>query len=292
MTYILGVDGGGTKTTATLYNNKMEVLGHFLGGPMNLQIISRYKVKEIFEHMLKHFNLKGENVEIGVGVAGAGRLEDRENLKSILKEIGFKKYSVSSDAHIGLLAIHGNENGMMIISGTGSIAFAIKDKEIYRKGGWGHLLGDEGSGYYIGLSIVKKLFNSFDKDGYFPEKILNELLNATNTKNSEELLKWFYKSEKGDIGKLSLIVLKNSDYKICKDIIDYNINALMELILDLKRVTNLNSIGFIGGIIENDTIIRKNLILQLKKLNINFIEKKYSNEYGATLLLNKWKNGD
>lgn len=56
-------------------------------------------------------------------------------------------------------------------------------------------------------------------------------------------------------------------------------------ILDLKRVTNLNSVGFVGGIIENDTIIREKLLFELKKLNIEFIERKYTNEYGATLLL-------
>ena len=230
MEYILGVDGGGTKTTAILYNDKMEVLGHFLGGPMNLQVVSEEKIKDVFQKMLNHFNLKAENIKIGVGAAGAGRLEDVKKLESILKDIGFKKYRVSSDAHIGLLAIHGKNSGMMIISGTGSIGFAIKDSALYRKGGWGHLLGDEGSGYFMGLSLSKELFHSFDKDTSFPKKILND-------------------------------------------------------ILDLKRVTNLNSVGFVGGIIENDTIIREKLLFELKKLNIEFIERKYTNEYGATLLL-------
>ena len=62
-------------------------------------------------------------------------------------------------------------------------------------------------------------------------------------------------------------------------------SALKNLILDLKRVTNLNSVGFVGGIIENDTVIRKNLLLELKMLGIKFVERKHTNEYGATLLL-------
>lgn len=285
MEYILGVDGGGTKTTATLYSDKMEVLGHFLGGPMNLQVVSRDKVKKVFEKMLNHFNLKAESVKIGVGAAGAGRLEDIEKLNSILKEIGFQKYFSSSDAHIGLLAIHGKNDGMMIISGTGSIGFAVKNNTIYRKGGWGHILGDEGSGYHIGLSLGKKLFYSFDKDEEFPKELLNEILKVTATKNSDEFLKWIYRSDKGEIAKLSSIVLKNSSYKICQDIIENTVKALKDLILDLKRVTNLNSVGFVGGIIENETTIRKKLILELKNLGIEFVQRKYSNEYGATLLL-------
>ena len=202
MKYILGVDGGGTKTTATLYNNDMEVLGHFLGGPMNLQVISGDKVKKVFEDMLKHFNLESKDIKIGVGAAGAGREEDIEALNLILEEIGFKKYAVSSDAHIGLLAIHGKNNGMMIISGTGSIGFALKDSILYRKGGWGHILGDEGSGYFMGLSLGKKLFHFLDKDEVFPEKILDEIFKETNTKNSGEFLKWVYKSDKSEIAKL------------------------------------------------------------------------------------------
>lgn len=285
MEYILGVDGGGTKTTATLYNDKMEVLGHFLGGPMNLQVVSEDKVKEIFQKMLNHFNLKAENVKIGVGAAGAGRPDDVEKLNSILKEVGFKKYSASSDAHIGLLAIHGKNDGMMIISGTGSIGFAVKNMKLYRKGGWGHLLGDEGSGYFIGLSLGKKIFQSFDRDENFPERLLQEILKATSTKNSGEFLKWIYKSDKGEIAKLSSIVLKNSDHRVCEEIIDNTVEDLKDLILHLKRVTNLNSVGFVGGIIENETIIRKKLLLELKSLGIEFVERKYSNEYGATLLL-------
>ncbi len=235
--------------------------------------------------MLNHFNLEAKSVKIGVGAAGAGRLEDVEKLKTILKDIGFKKYSVSSDAHIGLLAIHGKNDGMMIISGTGSIGFAIKDFTLYRKGGWGHLLGDEGSGYFMGLSLSKELFYSFDKEEPFPEKILEDILDLTSSKNSGEFLKWIYKSDKGEIAKLSSIVLKNSGYKITKNIIEATVEALKNLILDLKRATNLNSVGFVGGIIENDTIIREKLLFELKKLNIEFVERKYTNEYGATLLL-------
>jgi len=285
MEYILGVDGGGTKTTAILYNDKMEVLGHFLGGPMNLQVVSEEKIKDVFQKMLNHFNVKAENIKIGVGAAGAGRVEDIEKLNSILKEIGFKKYLATSDAHIGLLAIHGKNSGMMIISGTGSIGFALKDSIIYRKGGWGHILGDEGSGYFMGLSLSKELFHSFDKDTSFPKKILNDILDLTNSKNSDDFLKWIYKNDKGEIAKLSSIVLKNSDYKICQEIIDKTVENLKELILHLKKVTNLNTVGFVGGIIENETIIRKKLLYELEKLNIEFVERKYTNEYGATLLL-------
>ncbi|MGL6114856.1 MAG: N-acetylglucosamine kinase [Cetobacterium sp.] len=287
MEYILGVDGGGTKTTATLYSERMEVLGHFKGGPMNLQILSEDKIEELFREMLNYFNLDSKKINIGVGAAGAGREIDKNRLKLILEKIGFKKIAISNDGHIGILSVHGNKNGMILISGTGSMGLAVKDGNFYRKGGWGHILGDEGSGYYLGISLGKKIFEYLDEEEMFPENLLSQILEETNTKNIDEFLKWIYGNNKGEIAKLSNIVLKNSEEKICREIIDKAIEDLKNIILKLHKSTGLTSIGFIGGIIENETIIRKRLLLELKQLKFKFVEKKYSKEYGATLLLKK-----
>ncbi|MGL6064265.1 MAG: N-acetylglucosamine kinase [Fusobacteriaceae bacterium] len=283
--YVIGVDGGGTKTTATLYNNNLEVLAHFFSGAMNLQVVSEEKIAEIFIDMLKEFNVLAEDVAIGVGAAGAGRIEDIKKLEDILKKLKFKKYSVSNDAHIALLATHGKENGMLIISGTGSIAFALNNKTMYRKGGMGHILGDEGSGYSIGLELLKKIFNNIDLNIENPPKILSEILKVAKVENVNQLLKWVYSSTKGDIAEMAKIVLKNKENIVCKSIIERNIKALIDLIVNLKNVSGCNKIGFTGGIIENDTAIREGLLIELKKIEIVFVERKYSNDYGAALLL-------
>ncbi|MGL6100791.1 MAG: N-acetylglucosamine kinase [Fusobacteriaceae bacterium] len=283
--YKIGVDGGGTKTTATIYNDKMEVLGHFLGGPMNLQVVTRENIVAIFKNMLEFFKVSAENIEIGVGAAGAGRVEDIEKLENILKELKFKKYKVSNDAHIALLGTHGKKNGMLIISGTGSIGFSLNNEKIYRSGGLGHLLGDEGSGYSIGLDLLKAIFKALDKEVEINERVLRETFEIAKVQTTNSLLKWVYSNEKGEIAKLATVVLRNSKNEICKVIIDKNIEALKELVVDLKNKSKANKVGFAGGIIENDTPIRKGLLKELEKLDIEFVERKFTNDYGATLLL-------
>ncbi|MGL4254660.1 MAG: N-acetylglucosamine kinase [Fusobacteriaceae bacterium] len=283
--YKIGVDGGGTKTTATIYNNEMEVLGHFLSGPMNLQVVSRENIVAIFKDMLDFFEVKAEEVEIGVGAAGAGRREDVKKLEDILKELNFKRYVVTNDAHIALLANHGKNDGMLLISGTGSIGFALKGEELYRKGGLGHILGDEGSGYSIGLDLLKAIFKALDNKVDINERVLREIFEITGVQNKNELLKWVYSNEKGEIAKLATVVLRNSKNEMCKTIIDKNIEALKELVIALKNESETDKIGFAGGVIENDTPIRRGLLKELEKLDVKFIERISTNDYGAILLL-------
>ncbi|MGL4988268.1 MAG: N-acetylglucosamine kinase [Cetobacterium sp.] len=283
--YYIGVDGGGTKTTATIYNKEMEVLGHFLGGPMNLQVVSRENILKEFQNMLKEFNVSAENISIGVGAAGAGRAEDIQKLEGILKELNFKKYSVSNDAHIALLATHGKEDGMLVISGTGSIGFALKDGKLYRKGGLGHILGDEGSGYSIGLELLKTIFKNIDSGEAVSQKLKAEIFKIAEVETLDALLKWVYSTQKGDIAKMAGVVLRNSENKICKVIVEKNIEALKELIVNLEKASGCNRVGFAGGIIENETSVRKGLLKELEILGIQFVERKYTNDYGAKLLL-------
>lgn len=283
--YKIGVDGGGTKTTATIYNDKMEVLGHFLSGPMNLQVVSVENIVAIFKDMLEFFEVKAEDAEIGVGAAGAGRKEDVEKLENILKELNFKKYVASNDAHIALLANHGKNDGMLLISGTGSIAFGLKGEELYRKGGLGHILGDEGSGYSIGLDLLKAIFKATDKGLEVNERVLRETFEIAKVDNKNALLKWVYSNEKGEIAKLATVVLRNSKNEMCKTIIDKNVEALKELVVDLKNECETDKIGFAGGIIENDTPIRRGLLKELDKIGVKLVERTRTNDYGATLLL-------
>ncbi|MGL5702603.1 N-acetylglucosamine kinase [Cetobacterium sp.] len=283
--YKIGVDGGGTKTTATIYNDKMEVLGHFLSGPMNLQVVSVENIVAIFKDMLEFFEVKAEDVEIGVGAAGAGRKEDVEKLENILKELNFKKYVASNDAHIALLANHGKNDGMLLISGTGSIAFGLKGEELYRKGGLGHILGDEGSGYSIGLDLLKAIFKALDNKVDINERVLREIFEIAKVDNKNALLKWVYSNEKGEIAKLAIVVLRNSKNEMCKTIIDKNVQALKELVVDLKNECKTDKIGFAGGIIENDTPVRRGLLKELEKIGVQLVERTRTNDHGATLLL-------
>lgn len=287
MSYYLGIDGGGTKTKATLFDERKKEISSFVGGALNIQIMSEDEMKKLFEEIVGFFKVDPQEIYLGIGAAGAGRESSREKLFSALREFNFKGLEITSDAHISLLATHGLEDGMLLISGTGSIAFGLKDKQLFRKGGWGHLLGDEGSGYFLGISLLKNFYKFLDRNKKIPEKISEKVFEISQRKNFDELVSWIYSVNKSEIAKLAKIVLENFQEEICENIIDESVNSLKELVLELRKETGLNSLGLNGGIVENDTVIRRRLVEELEREGIKIVPKRYSNEFGATLLFEK-----
>src|SRR5262245_64337298 len=87
-----------------------------------------------------------------LGVAGVDREADRRVITDIMRRLGFKSRTlIVNDALIALVAGAGDSQGIVLISGTGSIAYGVSARAVAaRAGGWGHVLGDEGSGYWIG----------------------------------------------------------------------------------------------------------------------------------------------
>lgn len=103
--------------------------------------------------------------------AGALRSEGKEKIQSFLSEIGFNEISVQSDLHIAGITSYKNETGWVAIMGTGSVLFYWNGKESTEIiGGKGHLLGDEGSGYYFGKLVLEAY-----KEGKLTEKQVQEL---------------------------------------------------------------------------------------------------------------------
>lgn len=112
----------------------------------------------------------GQRWELGLclGMAGVDTHEDRERvtfaIRSYFEQTGVEaKLLVTNDAEIALMATLDRSFGVLAIAGTGSIVFGrTPDGDCYRVGGWGHLLGDEGSGYRIGLDTLHAVMRSYD----------------------------------------------------------------------------------------------------------------------------------
>lgn len=289
MEFFLGIDGGGTKTKAILLDSSKEEIGQFIGGPMNYQILKAEGVRDRILEVVKALDVDVEKTTIGVGVAGAGRENEIKEIENSLFSIGIKKIKISNDAHTALLGAHNGEDGALLISGTGSIGYLLKDGKLSRVGGFGHILGDEGSGYSIGLSLLKKLFKGSDRRGEFSENLMNQVLDKLLLKNRDELLKWVYlNNEKGNVASLARIVFDNPEEKICQEIIEAGAEELKELILTLKVSDENFKLSLSGGIIENDTPVRKLLIEKLEQNpGIEIKDREYTAEYGGIILVNK-----
>jgi len=121
---------------------------------------------------------------ICLGIAGVDRDDDAEAVRGIMKRIGFKARAlVVNDALIALVAGAGDRPGVVVVSGTGSIAYGRDARgRAARAGGWGYLLGDEGGGFWIGRAALTAVVRQFDGRG--PRTVLTEMILAQMGLNS------------------------------------------------------------------------------------------------------------
>lgn len=169
MRYVLGIDAGGTKTRALLADETGHVVGCGLGGGANLKTHGELEVEKVLHRVIEEAEAEAGTKPdaVALGIAGADRPEDHVVLRSILRRMGFRQHVlVTNDARIALVAGSPSRVGLALICGTGSIAWGQNaGGEIARAGGWGWHVGDEGSGFWIGVRAVRAALKASDGRG-------------------------------------------------------------------------------------------------------------------------------
>jgi N-acetylglucosamine kinase-like BadF-type ATPase len=167
--YVLGIDAGGTKTVCLLADDRGVVLAEARGGGANLQAHGELEVEKVLHHVMDTA-LGNRDIRLSaicLGIAGVDRPQDAEAVRGIMRRIGAKTRTlVVNDALVALVAGAGENPGVVLIAGTGSIAYG-RDASGHaaRAGGWGYLLGDEGSGFWIGRRALSAIVRAADGRG-------------------------------------------------------------------------------------------------------------------------------
>ena len=178
MVHVLGIDAGGTKTVCLLANDQGEVLAETRRGGANLQAAGELEVEKVLHDVMEEAIGDRDIVPAAIclGIAGVDRPEDAQVVRGIMKRIGYKaRVLVVNDALVALEAGAPNQPAVVVIAGTGSIAYGRNaHNESARSGGWGYMLGDEGSGYWIGRAALRAVLREDDRRG--PQTQLTELL--------------------------------------------------------------------------------------------------------------------
>jgi len=168
MSWVLGVDGGGTRTIALAGDEAGNIIaGPVFAGPSNYHTAGLGGVRQAIASVLGQLAQQGytlpELAAAVFGLAGSDRPHDRSLLLKALKDMGGPAGGlqcpllVVSDAEVALVGGLGRREGVVLVSGTGSIAFGInREGELFRAGGWGRLVSDEGSGYDIGRQALAR----------------------------------------------------------------------------------------------------------------------------------------
>ena len=170
MTYYLGIDGGGSKTTCAVGDDS-TTLATATAGPSNVVRVGEAQArKSLYLAVRQACAAAGitpaQVTHTCIGAAGAARPEIAATVRRILAESLSSPIEVVGDMHIALEAAFGAGPGVVVIAGTGSIAYG-RDPQgtIARAGGWGFAISDEGSAYWIGRSAVTAVLRVSDEEG-------------------------------------------------------------------------------------------------------------------------------
>jgi N-acetylglucosamine kinase-like BadF-type ATPase len=172
MDLVIGVDGGGSKTLAVLAESSGRELGRGLAGGCNFQVVgeqaARATILTAIRTAFERAELPFKTVAgICMGLAGVGRAADQDWVEDFVREEGLaRRLAIAHDGQLLLWAGTPLGWGVGIVSGTGSIAYGRSpDGREARAGGWGYLLGDEGSGYAIGRAALQAVAQAEDERG-------------------------------------------------------------------------------------------------------------------------------
>ncbi len=298
--YILGIDGGGTKTVCVAARADGEIVGRGMAGPANYLKEGLYTAKVSLNEAI-HKALDAGNadrasvVAVCAGLAGVGRLNDRLIMKRIFSEIcPNAQLILDTDAYITLIGATEYQPGLVVISGTGSIAMGLNEKgETARAGGWGHILGDEGSGYDIARRGLMAALHAHDGRG--PETIIRQkVMEQFYLTSVEELISLLYGEETTPrrIAGIYPIILEAAEEgdEVAEQLLDSAATALVQAALavihKLKMEDKLFPVAVSGGVFRNSIKMCNTFqrLLTRRITRAHLIEPRHPPEVGALLI--------
>jgi N-acetylglucosamine kinase-like BadF-type ATPase len=164
---VIGIDAGATKTVGLLADEAGRVLAQARGGGANLHVQGEVQVEAVLRSLLAELAAVGRAQALCLGMAGVDRPPDEAVVRAVLGRLGHGEgVRIANDALIALVAGSAERHGIVVLSGTGSIAYGIDGEgSVARAGGFGSLLGDEGSGYWLGNHALRAVVRASDGRG-------------------------------------------------------------------------------------------------------------------------------
>ncbi|MGD1046355.1 MAG: BadF/BadG/BcrA/BcrD ATPase family protein [Bacteroidota bacterium] len=271
--YVIGIEGGGTKTTAVLCALDSIILSEAQGGPSNFHIVGIEKtVSTLLDLIQTCCHSVGCSVsQIGAvvaGLAGAGRVLDQQRIIDRLlelahmKSLNLEKVSIESDARIALEGAFSGKPGVVVISGTGSIVFGKDEHDkVYRAGGWGRFIGDEGSGYAIGREAFRAVAKCLD--GYGEKTKLVKLFDEKFGLGTQDAIIDAIYGEKYDFPSVVPMVIEAASkgdpvakrilIRACSDLVEVIDTVLLKMNKGKKGVPK-RPLAFVGSLLMNDNL--------------------------------------
>lgn len=268
--YFVGIDGGGTTTVVAVGNAEGKEIDRFELGPSNYHVIGLDQLKILFAKVLDHLRnrhrISAESIQ-SIAFCGAGidATEDQIVVRRAIIEAGFvHQVTVLNDGVGAVAGANGCAEGAVLISGTGSIALGVKKGVCYRVGGWGHIIDDEGSGYWIAKEGLAAVFKAYDGRGR-QTKLTELILNHFGLTQVEELIGFIYsdQTQKQHIADLAPYVLESAvDDPVCEAIVKQSAQSLLAMGLTLMQQMGVSKlvIKLSGSVLLKSDAVRRQLM--------------------------------
>lgn len=231
--YLLGIEGGGTHTVALLTDARGRMVRRLEAGAANLKLITDAE-------LVRHFRGLAAGLPrpaaLGIGLAGAWAEPDWQRIRRAAARVwpGVPCHA-TQDLDTALTAAPAAHSGkfiprVLVVSGTGSCCFGRDAQGVPKKaGGWGHVLGDGGSAYEIGLCALRAAATEFDATGRWPQ-LGRRFLRALLLNDANQLIDWAQAASKAQIAGLAMEVFAAARRKdpLARELLDFAAGRLAD----------------------------------------------------------------
>ncbi len=291
---VLGIDGGGTGSRSFLCDGGGHELYREVGGAAlvrpGFEHESVHALSELVSRTLEGAGVSGIPDVLVAGLAGVGREQSRIEMAGRLSELEWaRSVCVVTDVDAAFQDAFGDGPGLLLIAGTGSAARArLPSGGVVRTGGWGALVGDEGSGWSLGIAGLRAALRG--RDGRGPPTRLTATLPASlGYPESTSLVHHLWGLSKAEIAALAPLVVAAADQgdREAARIVDEAVDRLVEHVVALRREWTDGvspPVALLGGLIVPGGPLRSRLTERLHELEVSPREAPPDGARGAAML--------
>jgi N-acetylmuramic acid 6-phosphate etherase len=261
--FSLGIEGGGTRTVALLADVRGRIRKRFELGPLNLKLASDREVLQRLHEIKKRAALRPSSWSLCL--AGCRTVADRARVRGLAERIWQRvPVYVGSDLDSGFAAAFGLDTaGILVVSGTGSGVMGRNGKQAAQAGGWGHLLGDHGSGYWITLTGLRAAVREHDRRSVITPA-LRRVLRRLCLNSPDELVDWVQAANKAEVAALASGFLNEDGSRLA-------LQAASFLAMDCEAVAKKLELGnpdiaLVGGLLTKHRQFRYMVTHRLRML--------------------------
>lgn len=288
MSYLLAVDGGGTKTEFCISNEQGKVLGSFTVGSSSFKSVGLQESLQQLQMGMKllqqKYRITAESITMGVfGMSGCDSEQDFDIIFQQIKALGFNEEKIHL-CNDGVLAFYAQalQPGIVVIAGTGSIVLGIEENgQVRRAGGWGYNFSDIGSGFWIGCQVLEKTLlycdNCYEYDPVFEQ--MKDHFKAT------DFVELPYKiteiRDRIEITQLSRYVVAAASSGSClsMEILKQgaeHLACMVKSVYDQMKIEKIMRLVCSGGVLTNEiylNLLKKGVQKKLGKREIQFYKQ-------------------